>query len=774
MPHPGTHDTTLVALSVVIAMIASYTALDLAARMRAASGWAALAWLATAALAMGGGVWSMHFVGMLAFTLPGLEVSYDLTLTLISLALPIGVTALGFLVAHRWPRSLPALAASGLVMGLGVAAMHYTGMRAMRMRADLQHAPAWVAVSLLIAVGAATAALRLSARTVGFAERIAAATLMGLAVAGMHYAAMQGAEFSASAPIDPGHGAASLRQTHLALWVTGTTFLILMLALIAATFDRHLADRASREAIALRESEERFRLLLRSVTDYAIFMLDGEGRVANWNAGAERIMGYRDHEVIGTHVSRFSTQEDRARDLPGQALRIAAGAGKFETEGWRLRKDGSRFFASVVIDPVRDPEGRLIGYAKVTRDITERRQALEALEQARVALFQAQKMEALGQLTGGVAHDFNNLLMAVLGSLELLRKRLPDDPKLTRLLDNAVQGAQRGAALTQRMLAFARRQDLRPETVILPDLVQGMSDLLERSLGPAVRIETRFPPDLSAATADAHQLELALLNLAVNARDAMPEGGQLTIAARERAADEAPGGEAAPEGLPPGRYVCLSVRDTGQGMDEATLARAREPFFTTKGVGKGTGLGLSMVHGLAEQSGGRLVLRSRPGEGTLAEIWLPAAPRPQRSERPAPARSLPRAAERALTVLVVDDDLLVLENTAAMLEDLGHRVIEARSGAEALGLLASAMPLDLVLTDQIMPAMTGLQLLEQVRAARPEIGAILASGFAEIPSGAAPAVTRLAKPFDQATLARTIEAALAASRDERISALRAG
>ena len=763
MHHPGTHDTFLVALSVLIAASAAYTALDLAARMRAASGWPRVAWLATAALAMGGGIWSMHFVGMLAFSLPGVSVRYDLALTLVSLALPVAVTALGFLIAARKDPGRLALGAGGLVMGCGIAAMHYTGMAAMRLPLDLSHEPAWVAVSLAIAIGAATIALRLASRTVGFARRLGAALVMGLAIAGMHYAAMQGAVFTTAAPVEGAGGVGKVQQVHLALWVAGTTFLILVLALIAALFDRHVADRAEREAMALRASEDRFRLLLQSVTDYAIFMLDVEGRVANWNAGAERIKGYSEQEVLGTHLSHFYTPEDRAAGLPERALRTAAQQNTFEHEGWRVRKDGSRFWASVVIDPVRDREGRLVGYAKVTRDITERKQAQEALEQARTALFQAQKMEAIGQLTGGVAHDFNNLLMAVLGSLELLRKRLPDDPRLLRLLDNAVQGAQRGAALTQRMLAFARRQDLKPEAVDLSGLVSGMSDLLQRSIGPTVRIETRFPAGLPAAQVDANQLELALLNLAVNARDAMPEGGTITIAARE--------GEA-PADLPEGRYVCLSVADTGLGMDAETLARAQEPFFTTKGVGKGTGLGLSMVHGLAELSHGRLMLRSRPGAGTEAEIWLPVATAETGEPRPSAAAIVPQTVPRRLTVLVVDDDPLVLENTAAMLEDLGHRVIEARSGQEALALLGRAGALDLVITDQAMPAMTGTQLLRAIAAARPELRAILASGYAEIPADEGPAVPRLNKPFDQDGLARAIEAALRGAAGPESTALR--
>jgi CheY-like chemotaxis protein len=362
----------------------------------------------------------------------------------------------------------------------------------------------------------------------------------------------------------------------------------------------------------------------------------------------------------------------------------------------------------------------------------------------------SQKMETIGQLTGGVAHDFNNLLAAVLGSLELLKKRLPaDDPKIQRLVDNATQGALRGASLTQRMLAFARKQDLRPAVVDVPELVRGMASLLKFDAG--IRIDTLFPIGLPKVQVDANQLELAILNLAVNARDAMPDGGLITIAARE---------EANGDGAPTSRYVALSVSDTGGGMDEETLRHAQEPFFTTKGVGKGTGLGLSMVHGLAEQSGGKLLLKSRRGEGTTAEIWLPiaeeaVAPAP-RAMAPAP---MPRASRR-LSVLVVDDDLLVLENTAAMLEDLGHAVVEARSGEEAMDLLRRTRTVDLIVTDYAMPGMTGLQLASAAAAERPGTVILLSTGYAELPSEARSILPRLSKPFDQTALAKAIEAAM--------------
>jgi PAS domain S-box-containing protein len=503
----------------------------------------------------------------------------------------------------------------------------------------------------------------------------------------------------------------------------------------------------------LRRSEEQFRRLVLGVTDYAIYMLDPDGRVASWNAGAEKIKGYTADEIVGQHFSRFYTEEDRAQQQPERSLANAALDGRFEREGWRLRKDGTRFWAHVVIDAIRNEAGLLVGYAKVTRDMTEKLLAQQALEQAQQALFQSQKMDAIGQLTGGVAHDFNNLLMAIIGSIELLKKRIPEHPKVTPLLDNAMQGAKRGAALTQRLLAFARKQDLNLRSVDLPALVRGMTDLLQRTLGPTAIIKTELPDSLPPVQADANQLELALLNLTMNARDAMPEGGTIVIAARnERITAETAGL------LVPGRYVCLSVSDTGEGMDEATLTRATEPFFTTKGIGKGTGLGLSMVHGLAEQSGGRLVLESVAGSGTTAELWLPLAPQVQEQSG---ARLIEAAAAmpmRPLTVLAVDDDRLVLMNTVAMLEDMGHTVLEATSGEEALEILRQHATVDLLITDQAMPNMTGLQLARIVQAERPGLPIIMATGYAEVPRDAR--LPKLSKPFFQDELAQAISQAV--------------
>ena len=385
-------------------------------------------------------------------------------------------------------------------------------------------------------------------------------------------------------------------------------------------------------------------------------------------------------------------------------------------------------------------------------------------EEALAQLFEAQKLDTIGQLTGGVAHDFNNLLMAALGSLNLLKKRLPLADRDQRLLDNAIQAAERGAALTQRLLAFARRQELRPQAVDVIQVVDGIENLLQRAIGPGIRFAKQLPGQLAAVLVDANQLELALLNLAVNARDAMPGGGVITVSGEEQTVSAA-----RPQpNLKPGNYVRIRVSDTGCGMDDVTLAKATEPFFTTKGPGKGTGLGLSMVHGLAAQSGGTLVLSSSPEQGTSVDVWLPVAS-PESVQVPAimhPSDPVLAADFVARTVLVVDDDALVSMGTAAMLEDLGHTTIEVMSGAKALEALTTDERIDLVITDHAMPGMTGAELARRIRASRPDLPIILASGYAEIPDEDGLAdLLRLGKPFAQAQLAAAIERAVTAASE---------
>ncbi|HEV7158734.1 MAG TPA: response regulator [Caulobacteraceae bacterium] len=370
-------------------------------------------------------------------------------------------------------------------------------------------------------------------------------------------------------------------------------------------------------------------------------------------------------------------------------------------------------------------------------------------ERAEDLLRQSQKMEMIGQLTGGVAHDFNNLLMAVLGNLELLAKHLPRDPRAARLIDAASQGAQRGAALTQRLLAFARRQDLQIRPTDLVALMKGMTDLLEHSLGPQIELRTDLPLTLPPALIDANQVELALLNLAVNARDAMPEGGTLSIKAEAVKT-------AACADLREGAYVRLSIADAGLGMDSETLSKATEPFFSTKEVGKGTGLGLSMVHGLAVQLEGALRLTSTEGVGTVAELWLPVTESAVRDADDL-GREPPRdPSAPPMKILLVDDDELIAASTADMLEDLGHEVSKVNSGESALRLLGGGQSFDLMITDYLMPRMTGAQLARKARRIRPQMPILLATGYADLAAGAEMHLPRLFKPYQQAQLAEEI------------------
>ena len=497
----------------------------------------------------------------------------------------------------------------------------------------------------------------------------------------------------------------------------------------------------------LGEREKDFELLVNSVTDYAIYRLDREGNVASWNSGAQRIKGYTAEEIIGRNFAEFYTPEDRLIGLPKHGLETAAREGRFANEGWRLRKDGIRFWASIVIDAIKEGD-KVVGFAKVTRDVTDRKLAEEKLRQA-------EKLQAVGQMTGGAAHDFNNLLMAIQGSLELLRKRLSLELKDLALLDNALHGAKRGAALTQRMLAFARRQELKTESVDLGGMVRGIWELVQQSVTPQIAVDAKLPSSLPRVKTDQEQLENAIINLIVNARDAMPSGGSVVISGKEH--DLAPGNS---EELAVGRYVCLAVTDDGEGMDAETLARVTEPFYTTKGVGKGTGLGLSIVDGLAAQSGGRLLVKSVKGEGTTVEIWLPAD-----DAVPAPVQAIDAGdlheenKMRRLRVLAVDDDALVLLNTTAMIEDLGHEPVEATSGKQALALMEAGEKIDLIVTDQAMPGMTGVELVESVRAFKPSIPVVLATGYAELPAQAPQPLVKLSKPFGLDELSVAIQRA---------------
>jgi PAS domain S-box-containing protein len=496
-----------------------------------------------------------------------------------------------------------------------------------------------------------------------------------------------------------------------------------------AKVTRDITDRKAAQD-ALRKSAREFQLLIQGVKDYAIYMLDREGHITNWNSGAESIKGYRADEVIGSHFSRFYTEEDQATGLPARALRTAAFEGKFEAEGWRVRKDGGRFWASVVIDPIHDETGELVGFAKVTRDITERRKTEEELGQARAELFQAQKMEAIGQLTGGVAHDFNNLLTVVIGNLELAQRALGSGTeggaRLRRAIGNAMRGALRAATLTERLLAFSRQQPLEPKPVDINQLLVGLSDLLGRSLGENIEIETVGAAGLWRVEADPVQLEAAILNLALNARDAMPDGGKLTIETHNAHLDEHYSLRHAE--VRPGQYVQLAITDTGAGMPQEVVARAFEPFFTTKRVGQGTGLGLSQVYGFVKQSGGHVKIYSEVGHGTTLKIYLPRLLKA--SELQGEVEPDITGSDAHETILVVEDDSDVRAYIVEMLRELDYRVIEAPDAETALGLMQSdARRIDLLLTDIVLPGNNGRQLADQAAERQPGIRVLYMTGY---------------------------------------------
>jgi len=536
----------------------------------------------------------------------------------------------------------------------------------------------------------------------------------------------------------------------------------------------YLLDQFARQRGFLRTSEQHFQLLVQAVKDYAIYMLDPQGRITSWNSGAQSIKGYRPHEIIGQHFSRFYTAEDRQADVPARALREAEQTGKYEGEGWRLRKDGGKFWAGVLIDPIHDQSGKLVGFAKVTRDITVRRQAQEMLEQARSRALQSQKMEAVGQLTGGIAHDFNNLLTVILGNLDIAKRdagKLTGGiaDQLTRLIRNATAGAERAAVLTKRLLAFSRQQPLSPEPLDVNRFIAGAVDFLQGSLGETIQIEAVGAAGLWQVEADPQQLEVTLFNLALNARDAMPKGGKLTIETSNAFLDQEYC-RTDPE-IRPGQYVLISVSDTGVGMNQEVAGRVFEPFFTTKAVGQGTGLGLSQVYGFVKQSGGHVRVYSEPGHGTTVKIYLPRLMGEIQPGRTEPTSTAGKSLGE--TILVVEDDADVRSYIVAVLRDLDYEVLEAHDAATAFKLVERrGGRIDLLLSDIVLPGATGRELVRKLHARWPALKVLYMTGYSRnaiVHQGRLDAdVEVIQKPVVQTELAERIRIVLdAVGRDKR-------
>ncbi|MFK4725787.1 PAS domain S-box-containing protein [Bradyrhizobium niftali] len=499
--------------------------------------------------------------------------------------------------------------------------------------------------------------------------------------------------------------------------------------------------RKSNQQRDLFESERSFRLLVEGVADYALYMLDPKGIITSWNIGGERIKGYSPAEIVGQHFSRFYTETDRANGKPARALGIARDKGRYEEEGWRVRKDGTFFWASVVIDPIYE-DGELIGFAKITRDITERRNTELKLEAMQKQLAESQKFDALGQLTGGVAHDFNNLLMIISGSLHTLKRGADDDAKLQRAISAIETATRRGAALTNQLLTFARRQSVNPQAIDFSERIGAIREVLDAGVGSAVRITFDIAREIWPIRTDVSEFETALLNLVINARDAMPDGGTVTISARNVVLDEAPLA---------GEFVAIDIADTGLGIPADVVDKIFEPFFTTKPIGKGTGLGLSQVHGFAHQAGGTVKVASELGKGTVFSILLPRG-------TDVPARETAEVVpfRGSGTVLLVEDNPDVAIVSIGLLEQLGYRVRRVPDAESALRELEQN-GVDFVFSDIVMPGkMDGLTLAHHLRLIRPGLPILLATGYSEAAADVRGDFPILRKPYEIHELSEAI------------------
>jgi PAS domain S-box-containing protein len=521
---------------------------------------------------------------------------------------------------------------------------------------------------------------------------------------------------------------------------------------VEAALKHDIAERRKAQE-ALMESEWRFRTVIQGVTDYAIFMLDRSGYITNWNVGAQRIHQYTAAEIVGQHFSRFYSEEEQYRGEPARALQVAAYEGKCAVEGWRVRRDKSLFWASAVIEAVRDEAGTLAGFVNITRDITERREAQASLERAQEQLAQSQKMEALGQLTGSIAHDFNNLLMIVSGHAQLLRRRLTD-PKHLQAIDAVHSAANRGESLTRQLLAFSRRQPLNPVVVDLKQRIEAVYEMLVGSLRGNVQLKCDIPADVWPVEVDIAELELALVNIAVNARDAMPGGGLIKLSARNISLKKSDGVDQLE-----GEFVALAMTDTGVGIAPDVLPRIFEPFFTTKALGKGTGLGLAQVYGFSHQSGGTVVATSTVGSGTTITIYLPRRQAvPVEAVQAPPTQPIVPAQG---TILVVEDNAEVADITASLVEQLGYQTARAENATDALNRLRRGDKIDLVLSDVVMPGgMNGIALAQEIGNHYPHIPVVLTSGYNDVVQTAQNRFTILRKPFQLSALEKSIREAL--------------
>ncbi len=758
----GSYDAWLVALSVLMAIVASYAALDLAGRVTAARGWARATWLASGAFAMGVGIWSMHYIGMLAFHLP-VPVLYDLPTVVLSLLAAVLASAVALWVVSRRDMDLPQAVPGSVVMGLGIAAMHYTGMGAMRVPAALRYDPWLLALSVVIAIVVSFVALWRAFRLRGDEARgwwwrkVGSAVLMGIAIPSMHYTGMAAAHFTPTeALVQTTHaiGITSLGTAAVAV----STLMVLGLAIITSVIDRRLSAQASALATgeAALRAHERF---LRDVIDadpHFVFAKDWDGRFTLANKAVAQVYGITPDALVGKTDADFNSNRQEVENfLRDDREVIASGRPKLipEEPVTNAKTGETRWFETVKV-PLISADGTARQVVGVATDVTQRKRLEEQLRQS-------QKMEAIGRLAGGIAHDFNNLLTAIIGYAELLMadggaadSRRGDVAEIKR-------AAERAAGLTQQLLAFSRKQLLQPKVLDLNALVRETQKLLRRLLGEDIELQTVAATDLDAVEADPGQLGQVIMNLAVNARDAMPRGGQLTIETANVVLDDAAVQQHVT--MRPGRYVMLAVSDTGVGMDADTKAHLFEPFFTTKEAGKGTGLGLATVYGIVKQSGGYIWAYSEPGRGATFKIYLPpVAARAEAVRSPVAPSAATHGSE---TVLVVEDEEAVRRLSCRVLESHGYTVLAAGRGDQALHVASRHTgPIQLLVTDVVMPGMSGRELAKRLSSLRPATKVLYLSGYTDdaiVRHGVLePGVSFLQKPFTPAALARKVREVL--------------
>ena len=758
---PSHFDLGLVALSVATAILASYAALDLAGRVAASRGRGRALWLIGGAFAMGFGIWSMHYVGMLAFQLH-VPVVYDVLLVVLSLLAAIAASAIALWVASRADLGIVRTISGSVAMGFGISAMHYTGMAAMRLPAHLSYIWPRVALSVGIAIVVAFAAMWFSFHfreqsAVGW-SKLASAALMGAAIPAMHYVGMWAVQFSprdsVAAFVRPEHtidiGALGLTA------VVASTFMVLAIAIGTSRLDSFL----SVQTAALKTSEGALRaqeLFLREVIDanpHLIFAKDWDGRFTLANRTIASLYGTTPANLVGKTDADFNPdprqvagflREDRSVMTLGEPL--------FITEQTVTRPDTgeTRWFQTIKV-PLRGVNGERTQVLGVATDITQRK----ALEDQ---LRQAQKMEAVGRLAGGVAHDFNNLLTAILGNVELLTLDAKQAGNLTAVRDltEVREGAERAAGLTRQLLAFSRKQVLRPEVIDVGSLVEGMHKLLARMIGEDIELRLISRAGTGMIEADPGQLGQVIMNLAVNARDAMPRGGRLTITSSIVDRNEIAPRERQP--MREATYVLLAMSDSGVGMTEEVKAHIFEPFFTTKPDGKGTGLGLATVYGIVKQSGGFVWVDSEPGVGTTFRLYFPQVPPPSRT---AGAAVRSDAGWRGTgTILVAEDDPSVRRLVCRVLGGRGFHVIEAADGVDAVHAAAEHHgKIDLMVTDVVMPRMSGREAAERLAISRPAMKVLFVSGYTDDAvfrhGVVADTVSFLHKPFTPDDLERRV------------------